>query len=610
MKMHLCLLAGLCTGMLSVHAQQPVQANAILESVTVYNAGAEMNHKAKMDLPAGSSTVIIRNIARKADEKSIRAGSNAHVTILSVSFSHDYLQKQKNSPALLLLKDSLKITTGLGNKITNERIAEKKVLELLDKNSAIGGSQTGVSVTELMKMADYYKEKQVTIQNHIDALTDKEETLDAIEDKLEAQIEELENDRSATTGCLVLQVMADKAAAYDFNVSYLTPDAGWSAFYDLRAASTTDPLNIFYKANVVQHTGIDWKQVKLKLATGNPAQGNIAPELSAWLLRFERSTIYGQKVDKKVYTGSLENVLVGSAPGVAVTSGGGQPGASPDIQIRGQNTLDATAAPLLVVDGAPYNGSLASLDPATVASMTVLKDAAATAVYGYRGTKGVILVTTKNKTLGNYTTAAESDLHTTFDVDIPYDIASNDQPHSVSLKEYSVPVQYKYYAVPRADQDAFLMAEITGYEQLGLMPGEANILFENMYVGKSVINPAITTDTLMLSMGRDKKINIKREKVAELSGVRFLGGSRKQTFTYEIQVRNAKQQTIQLTLKDQYPVTTDKDIEVELLESAAAAVDKETGILTWNLSLQPGETRKIRISYSVSYPKDKSLENL
>ncbi len=167
-----------------------------------------------------------------------------------------------------------------------------------------------------------------------------------------------------------------------------------------------------------------------------------------------------------------------------------------------------------------------------------------------------------------------------------------------------------YYSVPKVDGDAFLMAEITNYDQLNLLPGEANIIFENSYVGKSFINPNATTDTLNLSMGRDKKITIKREKVAEQTGVKFIGNSKKQTFTYEIRLRNGKKEAVDLLLKDQYPVSTDKDIEVELLDAGAAQINKETGVLTWKLNLKAGATETIRISYAVKYLKDKNILNL
>ncbi|MBU7569449.1 MAG: DUF4139 domain-containing protein, partial [Flavobacterium sp.] len=83
-----------------------------------------------------------------------------------------------------------------------------------------------------------------------------------------------------------------------------------------------------------------------------------------------------------------------------------------------------------------------------------------------------------------------------------------------------------------------------------------------------------------------------------------------QTFTFETTVRNNKKEAIQLTLKDQYPLSSDKEIEIELKQSDNAKVNAETGILTWDLNLKPNETRKIRISYTVKYPKNKIIDNL
>src|SRR5690606_21336721 len=187
------------------------------------------------------------------------------------------------------------------------------------------------------------------------------------------------------------------------------------------------------------------------------------------------------------------------------------------------------------------------------------------------------------------TAETEMELNAVFDIDLPYNILSNKKPQSVALKELTHPATYKYYAVPKLDPDAFLLAELSDYEKLNLLPGDANIIFENMYVGKSYLNPLSTKDTLNLSMGRDKKIVIKREKIAELSGTKFFSSSKKQTFTYEIVIRNGKKESIDLMLKDQYPIATDKDMEIELLQTDNAVVNKETGILTWTLKVAPGE---------------------
>lgn len=122
-------------------------------------------------------------------------------------------------------------------------------------------------------------------------------------------------------------------------------------------------------------------------------------------------SVYGQRLDKRSYVGAINTVsskeiakrpvtsvasaLDGAAPGVLVTSGGGQPGNNPDIMVRGQGSLSASSAPLIVLDGAPYSGALTTINPADIKDLVVLKDATTKAVYGARAANGVILITTK-----------------------------------------------------------------------------------------------------------------------------------------------------------------------------------------------------------------------
>jgi len=612
MKIVSIFLLSLCA--IKVAAQGVVSGSASLESVVVYSSGVEMNHKAKINLPAGSSEVVINNVANSLDERSIQIGSTSNVTIMSVSFTKDYLKKDVKSSNYKRVEDSLSLVQKAIDKIAAEKEAEQSVVDLLKKNSAIGGANTGVNVVELVKMADYYKTKQLEVSKNLFALDEKEKEQQEIASKLRLQLAELNTDPNSTGGQLVVQLMAKQAASSDFNITYISSKASWEAFYDLRADNTSDPLKLSYKANVVQSTGIDWKKVKLTLSTGNPTINGTAPTVMPWLLRFTSPSYAAQYRNQsnieKIPVTDITRAIEGAAPGVQVTSGYGQPGSGSAVRMRGMGSLSADNAPLYVVDGAPFLGDITSISPEDVESINMLKDASATSLYGSRGSNGVIVIRTKGKNASNYTTQTENELNATFDIDLPYDIVSNSKPHSVSLKEYAIPVQYKFFTAPKLDKDVFLVAEITDYEKLNLMPGNANIIFENMYVGKSYINPSSVLDTLSLSMGRDKKIVVTREKVLEQSGTKILATNRKQTVTYEIKIRNGKKDRVNLAMKEQYPISTDKNMEVELLESSSAEVNKETGILSWNLDIAPGETKKVRISYSVKYPKDKIISGL
>ena len=92
---------------------------------------------------------------------------------------------------------------------------------------------------------------------------------------------------------------------------------------------------------------------------------------------------------------NVSKALQGLVPGLTATSGGGQPGDAASFQIRGASSINAGTTPLIVVDGAPYSGALAAINPADIANISILKDASAGALYGSRGANGVVMITTR-----------------------------------------------------------------------------------------------------------------------------------------------------------------------------------------------------------------------
>lgn len=587
-------------------AQKPVFTTAKVNAATVYFNGAELSQSTSVNLPVGTSEIVVKNVADYLNENTVQIGAPATVTVLSVQFTQNYLSEyeiDENSPEIKKVKDSIELVRKELSRIIVDRTSHTKTIELLDKNQQIAGANTGLSVIELMKMVDYYNAKRTDLSNTLNNIYEKENKWNAIMARLNAKLQiDTEKEEKTSNGKLILQVMNETAGLINFDINYLTSNASWSPFYDLRAESVTAPINMMYKAKVTQNTGIDWKKVKLTLSSGNPNQNNQAPILSAWFLRYGNPYAYIYN-DNNGTSNTLQS-LKGEVAGVKVE----RYDSEDSIRILGFNSINGNNKPLYVINGVPYDGDFSAINPESIKSVEVLKNDDATSIYGSRGANGVIVITTKQ--MIDYTEINENQLNITFEIDIPYDILSNSKAHSVALKEIKLPATYKYYAVPRVEKEAFLLAEISDYSKYNLLTGEANIIFEGMYVGKTTINPNQTSDTLNLSMGRDKKISIKREKVADKSGTRFLSAFKEQTFTFDITVRNNKKEDVFLLLKDQYPLSTDKDIEIELLESDKAKINTETGILTWDLNLKPNEIRKLRVSYKVKYPKDKVIDNL
>ncbi|MBL0014016.1 MAG: DUF4139 domain-containing protein [Flavobacterium sp.] len=525
----------------NLFAQKPIFTTAKVKAATVYFNSVELAQSTTASLPKGTSEIVVKNVADYLNENTLQIGAPSNVTVLSVQFTNNYISEyeiDEKSPMIKAVRDSIRLVEKEIQRINNAKETEVKTIELLDKNQQVSGLNSGLNVAELIKLMAFYKTKRSESRNAIDGLEDRRikcvETLSRLKNKLEINTK---NEEKTSQGKLIIQVMNEVAGVVDFDINYISNNASWSPFYDLRADNISSPINMMYKAQVVQNTGIDWKKVKLTLSSGNPNQNNQAPILNAWWLQYQNQYQY-ENYNRKDQV--MRNQIQSVASGVA---------------IEADKVMNAPS-------------------------------------------------------ISNYTTVTENQLNISFDIDIPYDILSNGKAHSVALKELQLPSTYKYYAAPRVEKEAFLLAEISDYSKYNLLPGEANIIFEGLYVGKTYINANQTSDTLNLSMGRDKKISIKREKVVDKSGTKFLSSKKEQTFTYDITLRNNKKEGVQLLLKDQFPLSPDKEIEVTLNESNDAKVNAETGILTWDLNLKPNETKKIRLSYKVKYPKDKIIGNL
>jgi uncharacterized protein (TIGR02231 family) len=208
----------------------------------------------------------------------------------------------------------------------------------------------------------------------------------------------------------------------------------------------------------------------------------------------------------------------------------------------------------------------------------------------------------------SYSTIDVSELSVEFNIKNPYSIPSDSKPYLVDINEYKLEnVTYDYFAIPKVDKDAFLIGKITNWESLNLIEGDANIYFNDTYIGKTHLQTHTANDTLELSLGRDRKINIARLKKQDFNSKKFIGLNRSESFAYEIDVRNNNSVPVKIELWDQVPVAQESDIEVHISEISGAIQDPVSGKLLWNLSLAPSESRKLVISFTVKYPKSKNL---
>lgn len=199
------------------------------------------------------------------------------------------------------------------------------------------------------------------------------------------------------------------------------------------------------------------------------------------------------------------------------------------------------------------------------------------------------------------------ELSTEFTIEKPYDIPATAKPYQVDVTQYDLEATYKHFCVPKLDRGVFLLAQVTGWTDLNLIEGPAKIYYQDTYMGTSYIQTSGIKDTLDLSLGRDEKVVVTRIKRQDESGKKFLGFNVKETFLYEIAIKNNRSTPIQIEVQDQIPIAQDKDINVETIEISNAELDELSGRLLWRYSLKAAESQKMKVAFSVKYPKNKNV---
>ena len=210
-------------------------------------------------------------------------------------------------------------------------------------------------------------------------------------------------------------------------------------------------------------------------------------------------------------------------------------------------------------------------------------------------------------TISNYVKTNEQDLSVEYAIDLPYTILGNGKQQTIALLEKTIDdVNYTYLAAPKLDPTSYLIAEVSDWQKLQLLDGTATVTYEGTFYGETYLQSSTTDQKLQLVLGDDKQVSVKREKVEDFTAKKTVGQEMRVSNGYKITVRNNKSIAVDMVVKEQFPVSSDKQITVSLSDKNTPAdnVDNAKGILTYKLHLEPGEAREIMVSYTVKYPKD------
>ena len=190
-----------------------------------------------------------------------------------------------------------------------------------------------------------------------------------------------------------------------------------------------------------------------------------------------------------------------------------------------------------------------------------------------------------------------------FEIPQKFSLNSGEGEKAVILLKRKLPADYQYYAVPKKSNGVFLIAQVTEWEKMPLIPGKSHIYFDETFVGKSYINPKVMSDTLDISLGQDQNILINRTKQEGKcsNNTNILGATKKRG--YEINVKNNRNKTIKIQVIDQIPISKSNKIKVSTKLGEGWSINGETGMLEWILEIPSGEKKSTTFEFEIKHPK-------
>ncbi len=562
--------------LISVQAQAKTDETRIksnIDNVTVFLSGAQIYRSGSFNIPAGNSVVVMENVTRYIDPKTLQAKGTGEFTIMDVKFETHYPQPDQTTQTdpniippeirrkMKTLEDSIQTWN---YKLEDTRamkdliVAEKTMLM---NNGMIKGIGKVNDSLELFKAAmQYFRDRMLYINTEYPKLTRKETALNTELGGMNKRLQELRNwqrhnnlKEDVPKGPIyriAITVSAEKPVWGKMEVSYLVSQASWTPSYDLRADNLNAPIDIQYKAQIRQNTGVEWNKIPITLSTSNPYSRQEKPMLSPWTLSYYNPNYYRDQAEG--YNKRMK-----------------------DYKSEAQSSVAAGGV-------APMQDHL-QFDAAEEVSIPKAQDPS------------------------SFTVQEQNMVSAEYHINLPYTIESNNEPYMVSVAKKQLKADYYLALVPKLDKNAFLIASITDWEDLNLVPASARIYYEGTFVGESFIDPMMMEDTLKLAMGRDNNITAVRKKLKDKQKDKVVGESRVKEAYLEILIRNNHSYSVDLIVEDQVPISNLEEIKVEDVELGKAEKNEYTGILTWRFKLKGGGSEKLNFGYRVKYDKNKNL---
>lgn len=594
-----------------------------VNEVTVFIDKAQVTRQKTVELNSGITILKFINLSPFIDAKSVQVKASGDVTVLAVNHQQNFIDKLEKSEEVKKIEEKLDDVNGQLKLEETYLSILKDELTFLNDNRIIGGKNNELNISTLKEASEFYSTKLTALKLKEIEKNKTLENLRKQKNELKNQLNTLTSKKEFASGEILVKVQSKIKTHPSFELSYIVDNAGWYPTYDIRAKTINDPVEIIYKANLRQDTKVDWKNVKLSFSSSNPNSSGVAPELKTYFLDYySLPPVYNKSINS--VTGQVLDQENNPLPGATVMIPETTIGAVTDMNGKYSITLPNNAGYLsfssigfktqtLPITSSVINVKMVEdvmlLEEVAVVAYGVQEDADISTQLQGR-VAGVSVNKTKSRDAESIAIPFEQTENQTsinFEISTPYSVNSDNKNYSVDMVVYQVPAFFQYYSVPKIEKEAYLIANITDWEKYNLLEGEANIFFEGTFVGKSLLDVRFASDTLQLSLGKDKNVIVNREKEKDFETRQFIGSKKEESKSWKTTIKNNKSQEIIMVVLDQAPVSRLEEIEVNIQNISGGKLNKESGEVKWEFTLKPMEKKEFDLKYSVKYPKSRNL---
>ncbi len=535
-----------------------IHATSKVVAVTAYPRLAAITRAGKASLPPGAQTIIVGNMPAGFVESSLRVQGKgkAPVKIGSVEVKRVYLAEL----AAAAEQERAKVLQARRDEMAMID-ADLKALQvkaafierMADKDAVAEKDKTSSLPPE--KWGQAFGVVQANMAETQKDMVTKEIAKRKVQeeiDRLEKEYQQIKTSQRERRD-VIIHVEASQETELDFTLTYQTDGVFWQPLYDARLSTEKGEIKLEQYGQIGQNTGEDWKDVEMVFSTARPDFGTEMPRLSEW---------YIQSQDEARRQATMIGGMKQKA-GVSMQNFG----AMMDASQEGETLSEPVQEP---VASAPMAAEV-----------------------------------------------AENGLSTEFRVPGRVDLKSVNEPSKFFIADQTMKASLLVKTTPRKSAQAYLFANIVNGEKYPLVPGMMAKYRDGAFMGNAAMKMLRPGEKDSLSFGVDDRVKVTFQKTShkEVNPALVMIGDVSLERAYRSKVMNLHKNPIKIVVLDQYPVSRNPDIKVELQEGATTKgfvkdTEDRQGVIQWEADYQPQEEKVFDLAFTVKYPKGRIIPGL